>query len=397
MEVTKQYLRSPEFLANPYPLYEKIRNSSDVYPAKELDSFWLMRHSDCDLLLKSPDFGKEIDDNFTSTNDSRPTSNVMEDPYRSMLFLDPPRHTRLRLLVTKAFTPKAVESMRPFVEEISTSLAKTFRRAMYFDVIRDFAAPIPAYTIAKMLGVPQSDTPKFKEWSDDAVLSLDVAIGKEEQAKADQAQSNLLDYFQELIDERRKNLADDLLSDLIRSEESGDKLSHIELLVMCNLLLIAGHETTTNLIGNGFLALIRNREQFEMLREDRSLLKSAVEEFLRYDPPVQRVSRALYRDAKFSGKLLPKGSVATAVIGSANRDPLVFESPNKLNIARKENKHLSFSAGIHYCLGAQLAKLEAEVAFNCLCDMFKQPRLYDEPVWRKNSNMHGMETLKIAI
>ena len=397
MEVTKQYLRSPEFLANPYPLYEKIRNSSDVYPAKELDSFWLMRHSDCDLLLKSPDFGKEIDDNFTSTNDSRPTSNVMEDPYRSMLFLDPPRHTRLRLLVTKAFTPKAVESMRPFVEEISTSLAKTFRRAMYFDVIRDFAAPIPAYTIAKMLCVPQSDMPKFKEWSDDAVLSLDVAIGKEEQAKADQAQSNLLDYFQELIDERRKNLADDLLSDLIRSEESGDKLSHIELLVMCNLLLIAGHETTTNLIGNGFLALIRNREQFEMLREDRSLLKSAVEEFLRYDPPVQRVSRALYRDAKFSGKLLPKGSVATAVIGSANRDPLVFESPNKLNIARKENKHLSFSAGIHYCLGAQLAKLEAEVAFNCLCDMFKQPRLYDEPVWRKNSNMHGMETLKIAI
>ncbi len=397
MEVTKQYLRSPEFLANPYPLYEKIRNSSDVYPAKELDSFWLMRHSDCDLLLKSPDFGKEIDDNFTSTNDSRPTSNVMEDPYRSMLFLDPPRHTRLRLLVTKAFTPKAVESMRPFVEEISTSLAKTFRRAMYFDVIRDFAAPIPAYTIAKMLGVPQSDMPKFKEWSDDAVLSLDVAIGKEEQAKADQAQSNLLDYFQELIDERRKNLADDLLSDLIRSEESGDKLSHIELLVMCNLLLIAGHETTTNLIGNGFLALIRNREQFEMLREDRSLLKSAVEEFLRYDPPVQRVSRALYRDAKFSGKLLPKGSVATAVIGSANRDPLVFESPNKLNIARKENKHLSFSAGIHYCLGAQLAKLEAEVAFNCLCDMFKQPRLYEEPVWRKNSNMHGMETLKIAI
>ena len=270
-------------------------------------------------------------------------------------------------------------------------------RAMYFDVIRDFAAPIPAYTIAKMLGVPQSDMPKFKEWSDDAVLSLDVAIGKEEQAKADQAQSNLLDYFQELIDERRKNLADDLLSDLIRSEESGDKLSHIELLVMCNLLLIAGHETTTNLIGNGFLALIRNREQFEMLREDRSLLKSAVEEFLRYDPPVQRVSRALYRDAKFSGKLLPKGSVATAVIGSANRDPLVFESPNKLNIARKENKHLSFSAGIHYCLGAQLAKLEAEVAFNCLCDMFKQPRLYEEPVWRKNSNMHGMETLKIAI
>ena len=397
MEVTKQYLRSPEFLADPYPLYEKIRNSNEVYHANELDAYWLMRHSDCDLLLKSPDFGKEIDDNFTSTSDSKKTSNVMEDPYRSMLFLDPPRHTRLRLLVTKAFTPKAVESMRPFVEEISTNMAKKGRNNLFFDVIEEFAAPIPAYTIAKMLGVPQSDMSKFKAWSDDAVLSLDVATGKEEQAKADQAQSNLLDYFQKLIDERRKNLTDDLLNDLIRSEESGDKLSHTELLVMCNLLLIAGHETTTNLIGNGFLALVRNREQFEMLREDRSLMKSAVDEFLRYDPPVQRVSRALYRDANFSGKLLQKGSVVTAVIGSANRDPEVFERPNELNIARKENKHLSFSAGIHYCLGAQLAKLEAEVAFNVLCDKFENPRLYEEPQWRKNSNMHGMQTLKIAL
>ena len=287
--------------------------------------------------------------------------------------------------------------MRPFVEEISTNMAKKGRNNLFFDVIEEFAAPIPAYTIAKMLGVPQSDMSKFKAWSDDAVLSLDVATGKEEQAKADQAQSNLLDYFQKLIDERRKNLTDDLLNDLIRSEESGDKLSHTELLVICNLLLIAGHETTTNLIGNGFLALVRNREQFEMLREDRSLMKSAVDEFLRYDPPVQRVSRALYRDANFSGKLLQKGSVVTAVIGSANRDPEVFERPNELNIARKENKHLSFSAGIHYCLGAQLAKLEAEVAFNVLCDKFENPRLYEEPQWRKNSNMHGMQTLKIAL
>lgn len=397
MEVTKQYLRSPEFLSNPYPLYESIRNSDEVYPAKELDSYWLMRHSDCDLLLKSPDFGKEIDDNFTSNSDPKQTSNVMEDPYRSMLFLDPPRHTRLRLLVNKAFTPKAVEAMRPFVTEISTSLAKTVRNSSFFDVIEDFAAPIPAYTIANMLGVPRSDMPKFKAWSDDAVLSLDVATGMEEQAKAVQAQSNLLNYFQNLIETRRKNLTDDLLSDLIRSEESGDKLSHTELLVMCNLLLIAGHETTTNLIGNGFLALVSNREQFEMLREDRPLMKSAVEEFLRYDPPVQRVSRALYRDAIFSGKVLPKGSVATAVIGSANRDPKVFENPNKLDITRKENKHLSFSAGIHYCLGAQLARLEAEIAFDALCDKFERPKLYEEPVWRKNSNMHGMETLKIAI
>lgn len=395
MDVTVDYLRSDEFLANPYKLYGAIRDLHDVYFARDLGHHWLMRYSDCAYLLSSRDFGKDIGEGFSGTSGSSGPSTGMDDPYRSMLFLDPPRHTRLRQLVTKAFTPRAIEGLRPFVEEISRELVETRHDGSFYDVIGEFAGPIPAFTIARMLGVPREDMAKFKKWSDDAVLGLDVAITEEEKQIAADARMSLGNYFQSLIEKKKLNMENDVLSDLIASEESGSRLSHIELIVMCNLLLIAGHETTTNLIGNGFLALLKNRDQFELLRGDRTLLKSAVEELLRYDPPVQRVSRALYKDAAFSGQTLPRGSTVTAVIGSANRDPDVFDNPDSLDITRKDNQHLSFSKGIHYCLGAQLAKMEGEIAFDVLCDKFKAPQLYEEPVWRRNSNMHGMETLKI--
>lgn len=396
MEVSLSYLRSDEYLANPYKLYSSIRNLQNVYFSKELGHYWLMRHSDCDYLLSSKDFGKDIEDNFSGAPGSSASSTRMDDPYRSILFLDPPRHTKLRQLVTKAFTPRAIENLRSFIREISEELAERRHDNAFFDVIDDFAGPIPAFTIARMLGVPKEDMSRFKRWSDDAVLALDVAISKEEEQMAAQARLNLSNYFQNLIEKKKLNMENDVLSDLITSEEYGSRLSHIELIVMCNLLLIAGHETTTNLIGNGFLALLKNRDQFDMLRDDRTLLRSAVEELLRYDPPVQRISRALYKDAVFSGKILPKGSTVTAIIGSANRDQEVFENPDSLDITRKENPHLSFSKGIHYCLGAQLARLEGEIAFDVLCDKFKDPQLYEQPEWSRNSNMHGMKTLKVS-
>jgi cytochrome P450 len=395
MDATMNYLRSDEYLANPYKLYSAIRNSHDVYFAKDLGHYWLMRHSDCSHLLSSRDFGKDIEESFSGASGYSGPSTGMDDPYRSILFLDPPRHTKLRQLVTKAFTPKAIESLRPFIREISEELARTRHDSPFYDIIQDFAGPIPAFTIARMLGVPREDMTKFKKWSDDAVLALDVAASKEEEQLAADARLNLSNYFQKLIERKKLNVENDVLSDLITAEESGSRLSYIELIVMCNLLLIAGHETTTNLIGNGFLALLKTRDQFDMLRDDRTLLKSAVEELLRFDPPVQRDSRALYKDATFSGQILPRGSTVTAIIGSANRDPDVFDNPDSLDITRKDNPHLSFSKGIHYCLGAQLAKMEGEIAFDVLCDRFKTPELYEEPVWRRNSNMHGMETLKI--
>ena len=366
MDITLSYLRSDEYLANPYKIYSSIRNSQNVYFAKDLGHYWLMKHSDCDYLLSSKDFGKDMGDNFSGAPGSSESSTSMDDPYRSILFLDPPRHTRLRQLVTKAFTPKAIENLRQFIREISEDLAEKKHDNSFYDVIEDFAGPIPAYTIARMLGVPRDDMAKFKNWSDDAVLALDVAISKEEEQRAANARMNLSNYFQKLIEKKKLALENDVLSDLIISEEAGSRLSHIELIVMCNLLLIAGHETTTNLIGNGFLALLRNRDQFDMLRDDRTLLKSAVEEMLRYDPPVQRISRSLYKDASFSGRELPARSTVTAIIGSANRDPEVFDNPDSLDITRKANPHLSFSKGIHYCLGAQLARLEGEIAFDVL-------------------------------
>ena len=397
MDVTLNYLRSDEYLSNPYKLYSTLRKSQGVYFSKEMGVYWLMRYSDCEYLLSSNDFGKDIEDDFSGKPGSTEPSNRMDDPYRSILFLDPPRHTKLRQLVTKAFTPRAIENLRPFIREISEELAMRRVDTPFFDIIENFAGPIPAYTIAKMLGVPREDMSKFKKWSDDAVLALDVAVSKEEAQMAAEARANLTNYFQKLIEKKKLDMGNDVLSDLIGAEDSGSRLSHVELIVMCNLLLIAGHETTTNLIGNGFLALMRNREQFDMLKDDRTLLKSADEELLRYDPPVQRISRALYKDAYFSGVKIPVKTIVTAIIGSANRDPDVFHNPDSLDITRKDNPHLSFSKGIHFCLGAQLARLEGEIAFDVLCDWFKDPELFEEPVWNRNSNMHGMKTLKVRV
>ena len=258
-----------------------------------------------------------------------------------------------------------------------------------------FAGPIPAYTIANILGVPNSDMQKFKNWSDSVALSLDSTRSKEEYEEARVAGENLSLYISNLIDKKKDSLEEDLLSDLIIAEDSGQKLTHRELIATLTLLLVAGHETTTNLIGNGFLALLKNRDQLEMLKSDRSLLKSAVEEFLRYDPPVQQVARAVYKTTVISGTEIREGSRVSAVIGSANRDPEAFENPDNLDITRKENRHLSFSKGIHFCIGSQLARLEAEIAFDILMDNLSDVKIIAEPEWRKNANMHGMKTLLV--
>lgn len=390
-------LRAREFITNPYALFKELREEGAVHYVPQLDAYWLMRHADCDAVLNNLDYGKKfrLSSNVSENNPTGMIDN--DDPYASMLILDPPRHTRLRLLVSKAFTPKNIERLRPFVEELSDSILQNVDKKSYFDLMEEFAGPIPAYTIARMMGVPNSDMHRFKELSDLIVIALDPTRSPEDYKSANEASEKLRKYFSKLIEDRRKSLGEDILSDLIRSEESGDKLSHTELLVMCNLLLVAGHETTTNLIGNGFLALLRNRDQLSLLQNDRSLLKTAVEEFLRYDPPVQMVARGVYRDSEFSGEKIAAGKKVVTIIGSANRDPEVFQEPEKLDITRKENKHLSFSKGIHYCLGAQLARLEAEIAFDRLCDKFQNPRLFEEPEWGTNVNMHGMKSLKIKI
>ncbi|MBX8631636.1 MAG: cytochrome P450 [Thermoplasmata archaeon YP2-bin.285] len=389
---------SMEFISNPYPVYRRIRAASPVYLSDDVGGYMLTRHQDCDYILSNPSFGKDFERRI-ETEISR--QNKLKDgdsivPFsKSMLFLDPPNHTRLRQLVSKAFTPGAVERIRPFVENLARDLLRSADRREY-DIMNEYAGPLPAFTIARMLGVPSKDMKRFKEWSEKAVLSLDATRPREDMIAAARATSELGAYFASLIDERRNSKSDDLLNSLISAEESGDRLNREELLSMCILLLIAGHETTTNLIGNGFLALMRNREQMQLLCDDRSLLRSAIEEFLRYDPPVQMVARGVMADSILSGHPVSSGSKVIAVIGAANRDPEVFENPDRLDITRKNNRHLSFSKGIHYCLGAQLAKLEGEIAINALLDRMPNARIAQEPVWRNNANLRGMESLLVT-
>jgi cytochrome P450 len=391
-------LRSMEFISNPYIVYKEMRKVSPTFYLQNERYFWILNYKDCASILGDLNYGKKFRRTYEEMTDSNYDDLTHYDPNnpkRNMLFLDPPDHTRLRNLVAKAFTPRNIEKMRPFIRSLAEGLIKNVSDGRDFDLMSGFAGPIPAYTIANILGVPNSDMQKFKNWSDSVALSLDSTRSKEEYEEARVAGENLSLYISNLIDKKKDSLEEDLLSDLIIAEDSGQKLTHRELIATLTLLLVAGHETTTNLIGNGFLALLKNRDQLEMLKSDRSLLKSAVEEFLRYDPPVQQVARAVYKTTVISGTEIREGSRVSAVIGSANRDPEAFENPDNLDITRKENRHLSFSKGIHFCIGSQLARLEAEIAFDILMDNLSDVKIIAEPEWRKNANMHGMKTLLV--
>ena len=393
-----EIFRSMEFISNPYPIYEELRKDNSVFYVQDERFYWILSYKECSSILSDLNYGKKFRrkyEEMTNSDGDVQTHYDPENPKRNMLFLDPPDHTRLRNLVAKAFTPRNIEKMRPFVRSMAEDLIKKVSAGRDFDLMSRFAGPLPAYTIAQVLGVPKGDMERFKEWSDSIALSLDGMRTKYEYEEAKAAEDNLSLYVSKLVDQRRNSPEEGLLSDLIAAEDSGEKLTHKEIIATLTLLLMAGHETTTNLIGNGFFALLKNRDQMDMLREDRSLLKSAVEEFLRYDPPVQQVARAVYTTTVISGTEMKEGSKVSAVIGSANRDPEAFENPNILDITRKENKHLSFSKGIHFCIGSQLARLEAEIAFDILMDNLADAKLSAEPEWRNNANMHGMRTFLV--
>jgi pimeloyl-[acyl-carrier protein] synthase len=272
-----------------------------------------------------------------------------------MLFRDPPDHTRLRGLVSQAFTPRVIERMRPHIEDIVNRLLDRVQNANALDMIADLAYPLPVTVICEMLGVPTDAHSGIHQWSKDLARSLD-ALGmptdEDVLTRGRAAQQAMLDYFRDLIRERRQTPRDDLLSLLIAAEEQGDRLTEGELLITCILLFVAGHETTVNLIGNGVLALLNHPEEFAKLRSEPALLPAAVEELLRYDSPVQRTGRITDTDVELDGRKIPKGSLVVTAIGAANRDPAHFPDPDRLNITRRDNRHVAFGFGIHFCLGA---------------------------------------------
>jgi cytochrome P450 PksS len=312
-----------------------------------------------------------------------------------MLDLDPPDHTRLRSLVHKAFTPGLVEQMRSRTQAISDELLDRVVWLGEMDLIRDFALPLPMTIITEILGVPAKDHDKFHRWSK-AVVSL---TSPSPTLRVIPAVWKFIRYLRQFFKLRRRDPQDDLVSALIKAEEAGDKLNEDELLAMVFLLLIAGHETTVNLVGNGTLALLENPNEMSKLRSEPSLVKPAVEELLRYTSPVlMTTERYALENAIVHGVTIPRGEMTLGVIGSANRDETVFDKPNELQITREPNKHLSFGQGIHFCLGAPLARMEAQIAFTTLLQRLPDLRLKNSPHslrWRPSMILRGLASLPV--
>jgi cytochrome P450 PksS len=391
---------SPQFKANPFPLFANLRASHPVYRTALPDKtpIWLLtRYEDVAALLKDERFVKDKRKALTAEQLRKmPWVPPMFRPLeRNMLDLDPPDHTRLRTLVHKAFTPSLVSRMRDRIQDLADELLTQVIDKGECDLIRDYALPLPMTIITEILGVPTQDRNKFHKWSK-AVVSL---TSPSPTVRVIPSVWMFLRYLRRFFDNRRRDPQNDLTTALITAEEAGDKLSRDELLAMVFLLLIAGHETTVNLIGNGMLALLENPEAMDRLRENPVMIKTAVEELLRYTSPVlMSTERYAREDVTIHGVTIPRGEITLGVLGSANRDETVFHNPDELDITREPNRHLSFGQGIHFCLGAPLARLEAEIAINTLLGRTSALRLRVAPEslrWRPSIMLRGLESLPI--
>jgi cytochrome P450 PksS len=391
---------SAEFKADPFPFLARLRASDPVYRTTLPDKtpVWLLtRYDDLTALLRDERFTKNRRSALTKAQLRKlPWTPPMFRPLeRNMLDLDPPDHTRLRSLVCKAFTPSLVEQMRSRTQTIADELLAHVMPLGEMELIGDFALPLPMTVITEILGVPAKDHGKFHRWSQ-AVVSLTSPTPT---LRVIPAVWKFIRYLRQFFRLRRRDPQDDLVSALIKAEEAGDKLNEDELLAMVFLLLIAGHETTVNLIGNGTLALLESPNQIRKLRSEPSLVKPGVEELLRYTSPVFTTSERYAREnAMVHGITIPQGEMTLGVIGSANRDETVFDNPDELRITREPNKHLSFGQGIHFCLGAPLARMEAQIAFTTLLGRLPDLRLKKPPHslrWRPSIFLRGLASLPV--
>lgn len=385
---------NPEFYANPYPFYHQLRDSDPIHWAvmpPPLNGMWICtRYKDIVSILKEARLSKRWD-RLLSPEQMGPN-------HRAMLFQDPPDHTRLRSLVAQAFTPKRTQLLQSKIETIVNHLIDQVLSEGKMDFIDKFALPLPVTVIAELLGVPVEDRHEFQQWTQTIVRGGDGARSTEEATNQSLvAQQAINDYFQNLVDLRRREPSDDLISALIAARDLEDRLSEDELLQTCNLLLIAGFETTVNLMGNGLLALLRHPEQLTMLREDPGLITSAIEEMLRFDSPVQRATfRIAAEEFNIGDVQIKQGQVVSAVIGAANRDPEIFAEPDRFDITRSPNPHVGFGLGIHFCLGAPLARLEGRIAFTTLLNRLPNLCLGEQDLeWSDNTFMHGLRSLSV--
>ncbi len=359
----------PSFKKNPYLQYGRLREGDPVHRSQALQAWIVTRYEDCLAVMR---------DHATYSSDSHNARGQLADALQqqrrespvgdvaTVLGVDPPRHTEMRAIVNRAFTPRRVQALRPRIEEITQELLAAAPDAGTFEVMTGLAQPLPVIVIAELLGVPAADRMRFKEWSNAIAATTNIVQTEAMVATSRRAVQELVDYLGGFIRDRQRQPREDLISVLVTAEESGTRLSPEEILAFAILLLVAGNETTTNLIGNGLAALLEHPEALASLRATPDAVPAAVEELLRYDSPVQGLARFTTREVDLGGQRIAQGDVVLCMIGSANRDPRQFEEPEALRLDRDPNRHLSFGQGIHFCLGAPLARLEADVAFRAL-------------------------------
>ena len=361
------HLLDPEVLANPYPLFHRLRSEDPVHWDPFLHAWVVTRYPDVlEVLLnfsadRTPTPAQLDEMGLSSLS---PIARVM---VKQMLFMDAPAHTRLRGLSSKAFTPARVEELRGHIQDIVNQLLDGIQSKGEMDVIADLAEPLPAIVTAELLGVPTSDHVKLKLWSADFAEMLgNFQHNPERYPRVLKAVANLTEYFQNAIREQRETPREGLIHSLLTAEIDGDRLTEEEVIANCIVTMVGGQETTTNLIGNGLLTLLRNPAEMQKLRNDSSLIPSAVEEMLRYESPSQHTARMCPSDREMGGKLIQKRQAVIAVMAAANRDPERFPDPDKFDITRKDNRHLAFGYAAHFCFGAPLARVEGQVVFEAL-------------------------------
>ena len=396
-------LLTPDYLANPYPYYAHLRETEPVYWSGRLNGWVLTRYEDVHNALKDPRLISSR--RVSSYADSLPQQTQAK--MRPLFYqfdkwignMDAPDHTRLRRLVNVAFTARVVENLRAEIESIVDELLAATGADSTVEFVGDFAYPLPAIVIARMLGVPSEWRKQFMKWSDD--LTAYSGTGRAAPAVAEAASrsaAELTALFKQLVDARRANSREDLLSRLVEAEDQGDRLNEQELIGMCGFLLVAGHETTMALLSNGLLALLRHPAQLQRLRTDPQQIATAVEELLRYDSPIQHQTRSAAEDLEIAGTPVKKDDRVIALLGSANRDPATFPEPDRLDLGRDPNPHLAFGFGPHYCLGAPLARLEAQIAILAMLQRWPTLQLINpQPHFRHHTSQRNPVRLDIRV
>lgn len=388
-----ELLGSPAPPQDPYPKYHRLRDAAPIYRDEELGIWFLSRYADCSEALRDPKLGRAPEDLASQLNGGVRRRRQRQRP--SMLFLNPPEHSRQRKLVNRGFTPRRVEALRPHVVELTDECLDRISGRGEADVMDLLAFPLPVAVIGELVGVPRDEQAQFRDVAQDLTGGLDPIQSDEKMGRVEHAADFFRAYFLELIAKRRAEPRDDLISLLVEAEESGDVLDEDEIISVTILLFAAGFETTTNLIGSGLLALLRNPLELQRLRDDRSLLPSAVEEMLRYESPVQVNGRYALSDTEVGGQRIRTGESVVTFLGAGNRDPHQFPDPDRFDVGRDDGMPLSFGGGIHYCLGAALARLEAQVVFDRLLDRFAGLELMEEPTFRPSVTLRGVEELRV--